>query len=113
MAGGARCDRAGGDPVELQIGGALYPLYRGCGTTLQNQCMTSIVPDGGTFKDQTSTSGGYRLLCEAMGWRASNTLNDETRFDGGRGVAVVQTFPFVYGTATGVANTGTYIQCAP
>ena len=114
-AGGTRCLRSAGDPVELRIDGFVYKIYGGCTqNTTDYNCMTSISPAGASYLEAQPGSVG-RLLCRAMGWPMNKALSDRiTTPDGtpGHPVAVIQTNPAVIGTAN-LANYSTYVTCEP
>ncbi len=110
--GGTRCFRSQGDPVELRISGTTWLLYPGCDGLRSTNCMTSISPSSATYKDYEVNAGG-RLLCDAMGWPLANTLADKNPGTYAADVAVVQTGPAVIGTAQGLKNYGTYVNCEP
>ena len=110
--GGTRCYRSGGDPVQLRLNGTSWVLYPGCDGLRSSNCMTSITPSGATYKDYQVNAGG-RLLCDAMGWPLTNTLADKNPGTLATDVAVVQTGPTVIGTAYGLKNYGTYVNCEP
>lgn len=110
--GGTRCSLSGGDPVQLRIDGSVYDLYPGCDGDRPSNCMTSITPSGATYASWGLYSAGP-LLCDAMGWSFSNSSNDNNPGTVGRPIAVVQTAPSVIGTASGLKNYATYVNCNP
>lgn len=108
---GTRCS-ATQDPVQLRINGTEVVLYPGCTGSRSTNCMTSITPSGSTYKEYSDT-GGSLLLCDAMGYSIFNSVADANPGTLGREIGVVQTGPVVYGTASGLKNYGTYVECAP
>ena len=74
--------------------------------------MTSLTPSTASYKDYELNAGG-RLLCDAMGWTLAQTLADKNPGTTGRDIAIVQTGPTVIGTASGLKNYGTYVDCEP
>ncbi len=106
---GRKCALTSGTAVELSIGANTLPLAPGCGGG--TQCMTTRVPANASFKD-TTTMGGPRLLCDAMGYPAAGMTAQLTE-GSVTTVAVVQTAPLVQGTGTNSSLHVRSVECVP